>query len=338
MTKNAKSPVKVQAVHSTYNNNNGIESYEDRYEEKKPDILNANHGDYMLDNEDMTKLGFDETDRVVGNRNSVIKNQSQAVKKDTRSSVKMNGVTPTRSDNVNPGVKKTAKSTPPVLRSSPSPKESSPTSPPKPIQSSPVTMTNRGPSANTAQARAPSANRPSARQTAKASAVTRDDLTECSYCGRRFATDRVQRHEEVCAKTGKKKRKAYDATKHRVQGTELESYVMKGGGGKKTMAASARMAPKASKPSNQKNWRKTHEEFIAAIRAAKEAQAHLAKGGKLADLPPPPPSSNPDYVQCPHCGRRFNESAAERHIPKCASYDFNKPKPGAPPKGRTIRR
>lgn len=59
------------------------------------------------------------------------------------------------------------------------------------------------------------------------------------------------------------------------------------------------------------------------------AQAHIASGGKLSDLPPPPPSSNPDYVQCPSCGRRFNEAAAQRHIPKCATYEFNKPKPGA---------
>lgn len=51
----------------------------------------------------------------------------------------------------------------------------------------------------------------------------------------------------------------------------------------------------------------------------------MAKGGKLSDLPPPPPSTNPDYIQCPHCGRRFNEAAAERHIPKCATYEYNKP-------------
>ena len=36
-----------------------------------------------------------------------------------------------------------------------------------------------------------------------------------------------------------------------------------------------------------------------------------------------------DYVQCPHCGRRFNEAAADRHIPKCASISSNKSKPGA---------
>ena len=32
-----------------------------------------------------------------------------------------------------------------------------------------------------------------------------------------------------------------------------------------------------------------------------------------------------DYVQCPHCGRKFSEAAADRHIPKCASIVSNKP-------------
>ncbi len=37
-----------------------------------------------------------------------------------------------------------------------------------------------------------------------------------------------------------------------------------------------------------------------------------------ASLPPPEPSRpNPDYVQCPYCKRRFQEHAAERHIPFC---------------------
>lgn len=70
------------------------------------------------------------------------------------------------------------------------------------------------------------------------SAVVRDDLAECSYCGRRFAVDRLQKHEDICAKTGKKKRKAYDATKHRVMGTELETYVIKGVKGKTSSVAS----------------------------------------------------------------------------------------------------
>lgn len=86
----------------------------------------------------------------------------------------------------------------------------------------------------------------------------------------------------------------------------------------------------AAEPTPKKaNWRRTHEEFIRAIRSAKQVQQHIANGGKLSDLPPPPPSENPDFVQCPHCNRRFNEAAAERHIPKCATYQFNKPKANA---------
>lgn len=49
-------------------------------------------------------------------------------------------------------------------------------------------------------------------------------------------------------------------------------------------------------------------------------------GGSLADLPPPPPSVNPDYIQCPHCGRNYAPNVAERHIPKCVNIQA-KPKP-----------
>lgn len=121
------------------------------------------------------------------------------------------------------------------------------------------------------------------------------------------------------------------------QGTEAEQYVKKairqhqrkvvGSGTSSVTATAALQAVSPPAPAKKGDWRRKHEEFIAAIRSAKQVQAHLAKGGKLSDLPPPPPSENPDYVQCPHCSRRFNSSAAERHIPKCANFQFNKPKP-----------
>lgn len=103
------------------------------------------------------------------------------------------------------------------------------------------------------------------------------------------------------------------------QGTEAETYL------KKPTAATRASKPSTvpTKSGNQ-NWRTKHEDFIKTIRAAKEMQAHLARGGKLSDLPPPPPSENPDYVQCPHCARRFNESAAARHIPLCKNMQHNK--------------
>lgn len=77
-------------------------------------------------------------------------------------------------------------------------------------------------------------------------------------------------------------------------------------------------------PKKKGDWRKKRQEFIAALRAAKEAQRHLAAGGKISDLPPPPPSDTSDYIQCPHCKRKFSEAAAERHIPKCKDIKSNK--------------
>lgn len=74
------------------------------------------------------------------------------------------------------------------------------------------------------------------------------------------------------------------------------------------------------------NWKKNHEDFIAAIRYAKMADKVGKEGGDLKALPPPPVSSNADYIQCPHCGRKFNEKAGSRHIPACKNT-VNKPKP-----------
>ncbi|XP_037025737.1 uncharacterized protein LOC119067083 isoform X10 [Bradysia coprophila] len=148
-----------------------------------------------------------------------------------------------------------------------------------------------------------------------------ENMAACGNCGRFFNEERVEKHESICKK--QKKRKVFDATKHRTQGTEVEVYV------KKALKATPKKQVAAAPATKKSNWRQKHEEFIAAIRSAKQVQAHLAAGGKLSDLPPPPPSENPDYVQCPHCSRRFNQGAADRHIPKCANFQHNKPKPVA---------
>lgn len=196
----------------------------------------------------------------------------------------------------------------------------------------------------------------------------KDGLVSCSICGRNFASDRISKHESVCAKSKSKKRKIFDITKMRVKGTEAESYVLN----QKpqyttTLSTNSTQAPKsnhgvglqnsrpqpynapassisantstvkasqatkanmASPDDSEKKpeWKKKHESFIETIRAAKAMQKHLKNGGKLSDLPPPPPSDTSDYIQCPHCKRRFSPGAADRHIPKCANIKSNKPK------------
>jgi len=44
-------------------------------------------------------------------------------------------------------------------------------------------------------------------------------------CGRYFAPDRIAKHESICKKVTTKKRKVFDPTKMRMQGTEAEPYI-----------------------------------------------------------------------------------------------------------------
>lgn len=44
-----------------------------------------------------------------------------------------------------------------------------------------------------------------------------EGMVSCKICGRNFYEDRIEKHEVICKKTSTKKRKIFDATKHRVQ-------------------------------------------------------------------------------------------------------------------------
>jgi ribosomal protein L37AE/L43A len=65
------------------------------------------------------------------------------------------------------------------------------------------------------------------------------DLVECPDCGRNFASERLLKHANVCKKVFATKRKGkkytstatklavFDASKHRVEGTEAAQFVAK---------------------------------------------------------------------------------------------------------------
>ncbi|XP_046364698.2 zinc finger CCCH domain-containing protein 13-like [Haliotis rufescens] len=127
-------------------------------------------------------------------------------------------------------------------------------------------------------------------------------LLPCKMCGRKFAADRLGKHQAACKKANKK-RKTFDPAKMRTEGTEMAKYV----GNTKT----PRKQPK------KKDWRAQHESFIETIRYAKKVSEMEAQGVKPQNLPPPPRTVNPDYVRCPTCNRNFNPNTAEKHIPNC---------------------
>ena len=64
-------------------------------------------------------------------------------------------------------------------------------------------------------------------------------------------------------------------------------------------------------------WKADRQQFLNELKAGKELEKCKEKGLPL----PPVVASAPDptLVPCPHCNRRFNEKAAERHIPVCNS-------------------
>ncbi|GET87714.1 hypothetical protein, conserved [Leishmania tarentolae] len=148
------------------------------------------------------------------------------------------------------------------------------------------------------------------------SAYTEEDLERvpCSHCGRCFASESLQKHERICG--SKKKRGVFNATKQRLP----EAAVAKA-------KPSAPSQPKAPK----RDWKAESESFRRALREARQVDQVLKAGGTAKDLPPPTYSTNPDYVPCPHCMRRFAPDVAARHIPRCQNT-VNRPKP--PPKRR----
>ncbi|XP_073487949.1 zinc finger C2HC domain-containing protein 1A isoform X1 [Aquarana catesbeiana] len=155
--------------------------------------------------------------------------------------------------------------------------------------------------------------------------ISPDDLRPCKICGRTFLPATLKKHVPICQKAAVKKRKTFDSSRQRAEGTEIS--VVKP------------VKPRPEPPKKASNWRRKHEDFIATIRAAKGLDKIIKEGGELP--PPPPPSYDPDYVQCPYCQRRFNENAADRHIGFCkeqAARITNKGKLGGDTKGKAIPR
>eukprot|EP00736_Rhodelphis_marinus_P014429 Rmarinus@m.18382 len=117
-------------------------------------------------------------------------------------------------------------------------------------------------------------------------------LVPCGVCGRKFNADRIDKHQNACASASQSRRPQFNTKASR-------------------MTSEAKQAARRADPAKpkQSNWREQREQLRCLIKASK------GDG--------PMPTFN--HVPCPHCGRSFNQTAAERHIPKCQSI-INKPK------------
>jgi hypothetical protein len=153
-------------------------------------------------------------------------------------------------------------------------------------------------------------------------------LHQCDTCGRKFNKKALAIHSRSCVKVFASKRATFNVAAQRAAGTGIKQ---KMGGGKsvfddddddgygggfrppkrstrpvtKTKTISSRTRNSTSTRSgastNSKpvpKWKKASEQFRAGLRGE--------GGGPDVE----------DLVPCPHCGRSYNEHAAERHIPQ----------------------
>lgn len=148
---------------------------------------------------------------------------------------------------------------------------------------------------------------------------------ECPDCGRHFAPEPFIRHAKVCKKVFLSKRKVFDSSKQRLDANP-ETLAAAKKNGKKQQKPGNAAATAAAAGSGVSKWKEQSRQFREAMRSARGATGGgdvvVAVGGGGGGGGAPAPSQpyiDPTLIQCPNCQRRFNDKAAERHIPVCKS-------------------
>lgn len=114
------------------------------------------------------------------------------------------------------------------------------------------------------------------------------------------------------------KRKVYDSSEKRViedGAGAIEPVKATGAKGKGRKTGKKEPVAKQESTKAVPKWKQQSLAFRETMKAAKGVTDALAAGTPLPAHTP----SGPDMslTPCPHCNRRFNASAAERHIPQC---------------------
>ncbi|VBB28641.1 unnamed protein product [Acanthocheilonema viteae] len=104
------------------------------------------------------------------------------------------------------------------------------------------------------------------------------------------------------------KRKIFDSGKQRATGSDITIDNVINARKEREKLGGTFPRPKTS-------WREKHETFINAVSTSKEASSTVHTNMPFSSLSKI--SIPKDYVKCEYCGRSFNETAAERHIPFC---------------------
>lgn len=134
-------------------------------------------------------------------------------------------------------------------------------------------------------------------------------MTQCRICGRSFREDRISKHTAACEKSNKQ-RKVFNMLVHRQEGDAIKALKEA-----KVESKYQKRPPPPKDVGALPKWKQQHLEFQNALKCGR------TEPGSGPPMPPP----RDTRTECPHCGRRFAEDVADRHIPKCKNI-INKPR------------
>lgn len=146
-------------------------------------------------------------------------------------------------------------------------------------------------------------------------------LSACGICGRKFNPTVLAKHQNICKKSlNKKPRKEFNPSKQRVG--DLGIKTPKNGPGRSGPASE----PAKPKPS----WKKQSEDFRAQMKYARQVKQAELQGTALPEAPQLQNDPTENYVSCPFCSRKFNETAGPRHIKFCETQAKKVPRSSKP--------
>lgn len=165
-------------------------------------------------------------------------------------------------------------------------------------------------------------------------AIIPAELQQCPHCNRSFNERSFEKHTRICKKVFVDKRRVFDSTKKRIEGTEAAFFNKKIKSSIKSSGILFENNKRKQDTSTIKSskWRQQSQQFRQAMKAARmvsNAENESRKSGiPLSTLlkfsKNEIENENADYIQCPTCNRKYSRMAGERHIPLCSNIR-NKP-------------
>ncbi|CAL8272578.1 unnamed protein product [Merluccius merluccius] len=112
-------------------------------------------------------------------------------------------------------------------------------------------------------------------------------LLSCKYCERRFAAARLEKHLTICERLHQSQRKVYDSSKHRILGTEMETFRQNRGIG---YSSEVKKSTGRQKQGSQNSPDPVTCPHCSRHFAPGPAERHIPKCQNIRSRPPPPPT------------------------------------------------